>query len=212
MPYNPKIPIVCGLINFWPFNGNYSDLIGGADLYGGTGFSLSNDRNGNQSSSMYINQGYRSVPSGVYFNSDFTVTFLLHVNAFDSSLLWSTILDFGNGVSNNNIYIGLQDTVRIRSVLFQYAYHADTNSPTDISLNQWIFISVVLKQSTLMIYYNGALQVTTGAYYPYYIQRNNNFFGYDYWCGKGDFKIEDLKIFNRALNETEILIEKNSVF
>ena len=142
----------------------------------------------------------------------FRSTFWLFVYTFDSSLLWSTILDFGNGYTNDNIYIGLLDTVIIRSVIFQSASHADTNSPTDISLNQWILISVVLKQSTLMIYYNGALQVTTGSYIPYNIQRNNNFIGFVYyWCGKGDFKIDDLKIFNRALNETEILIEKNSV-
>ena len=123
------------------------------------------------------------------------------MNAFDSSK-WTTILHFGNGYGYDTIYIGLETTLSIRSIICASRCSQDLCNSNIFLTNRWIFVSVVLKQAYLMIYYDGILIVTIGSYSPPNSKRSYNYIGKDNWGDIGNFKIDDLKIFNRALNLT----------
>ncbi len=47
---------------------NLTDVIGGANMYGGSSYSYTNDRFCSAYSAIYFNVGYLQVPSGVYFS------------------------------------------------------------------------------------------------------------------------------------------------
>ena len=206
---NTKIKIKCGLINFWPFNNNYNDIIGEANLFGGSLVSLANDRFGRNSSAIDLNSGYIQAPSGVYFDGDFTVTFWMFVR---EQLDYGKVIDFGNGAGIDNVLIEFKD-----DLLGVETY--DSNEMAQIWANQyflnvWYFISIVLKGTTLSFYYNGTLVRSASAYVPNNIMRTKNYVGKSNWNGdpNANAVYDDLKFFNRALNQIEISIEMDSDF
>jgi hypothetical protein len=81
---------------------NLIDSVRGANLFGGSRYSFVPDRFCSANSAIYFNQGYLQAPSGVYFSGDFTVTAWIYLKSYKSS---SRLIDFGNGVANNNILV-----------------------------------------------------------------------------------------------------------
>ncbi len=64
---------LANLTNYWPMS-NLSDVVGGANLFGGSSYSFVSDRFNSSNSAIFFNQGYLQVPTGVYFSGDFTFT------------------------------------------------------------------------------------------------------------------------------------------
>jgi hypothetical protein len=79
---------------------NLSDVVGGANLYGGSNYSFTFDRFCSANSAIYFNKGYLQVPEGVYFSGDFTVTAWIYLKSYQS---YSRIFDFGNGRISDNV-------------------------------------------------------------------------------------------------------------
>ena len=165
-----------------------------------------------------MNQGYRKFPPGVYFNGDFTITFWIFLK---NSGHGTGIFDFANGQRNNNFYIALQmhNFIGIRSCLCDSTVcNPDLRSMGALQLNKWYFISVVLENRSLMIYINGELNVKAifPSNLPSNVLRNSNYIGAHNWAQGSSNNlngtIDDLKIFNRSLNQTEINKEMNSIF
>jgi hypothetical protein len=94
------------LINYWPMS-NLSDLVGGANLFGGGNYSFVSDRFGSPNSAIYFNKGYLQVPEGVYFSGDFTVTAWIFLKSYQS---WSRIFEFGNGRDSDNVGLAMNAT------------------------------------------------------------------------------------------------------
>ena len=167
-----------------------------------------------------MNFGYRKFPPGVYFNGDFTVTFWIYLRSFSSGS-GTGIFDFANGTPNDNIMIAMQVySIGIRTTLCKSSQcSTDLNMIGQFESNKWYFISIVLENSALMIYVNGVLNVLGTIQLiniPFNVTRNSNYVGgtnFGFTGGNSlDGKIDDLKIFNRSLNQTEINIEMNSSF
>ena len=57
--------INANLINFWPMNNNYNDIIGGRTLINAVGISFVSDRLNTPLSALYMNNGYIKAPSAV---------------------------------------------------------------------------------------------------------------------------------------------------
>ena len=208
-----QIPNPCGLINYWPFNGNYDDVIGGANLFGGQSFSLSANRNGMISSALELqSNGYLQAPTGVYFNGDFSVTFWFYL--LDTPGQYSRVFDFGNGESSDNIYLSYNNNLMIGY------FNGDTSvcsisSSQNPNINTWYFVGFVLSSGKLTIYFNGVSSIDSFSnnFKPINISRKNNYIGKSNWPDlQVHQKIDDLKFFNRALNITEIASEKASNF
>ncbi len=95
---------------------NLSDVVGGANLFGGSNYSFVPDRFCSQNSAIYLNKGYLQVPEGVYFSGDFTFTGWIYLKSNQNS---SRLFDFGNGLLKENIILAMFSTsYQIRGNLF----------------------------------------------------------------------------------------------
>ena len=214
--YNPQIKIPCGLINYWPFNGNYSDVIGEADLNGGINYSLLENRFGHYSTALNLNAGYRQLPTSVYINGDFSVTFWAYLMAFTP---FSRALILGNGTPMDNLIIsfsGASDPTMTVQIFSGTSDQGILSASQSLVLNQWYYITITLFQNGIWFLINGELVgnlgITEG---PRNVNRTLNYIGLDQFnsnSAKANVKIDDLKFFNRALSTAEILTEMNSQF
>ena len=75
------------LTNWWPFNNNVNDIVGSANLYGGstTGKSFATDRLNQPASAIYLNAAYYQLPAGKYFAGDFTLSVWVKIVSFRST-------------------------------------------------------------------------------------------------------------------------------
>ena len=196
------------MTNFWSFNNNYNDVIGDANLFGGTSVSLSNDRFDRNSSALDLNSGYIQAPSGVYFAGDFTVTFWMFVR---QQLSCSRVIDFANGAGNDNVLFAFKGS-SFGAEIYDSNKMSQLWATKQFILNEWYFIAIVLKGTTLSFYYNGTLVGNPSANVPRNIMRSSNYVGKSNWNSNpnANAKYDDLKFFNRALNQTEVNIEMDS--
>jgi hypothetical protein len=185
---------------------NLSDVVGGANLFGGSSYSFTYDRFCSPNSAIYFNQGYLQVPKGVYFSGDFTVTTWINLKSYHS---WARIFDFGNG-QIENVFLGMHG---ISSQLAGSTYISPSfkyiQTSSIINLNKWYFISFVLSGTTSFIYVNGN-QVGTGTLnIPNNIKRTTNYIGKSNWPWDSDANAiyDEFKIYQGALSFDDIMNE-----
>jgi hypothetical protein len=105
---NPNYVPKSGLTHYWTFNNNLTDTVSGVTLYNGSNACFAPNRFNDSNVALSLSNGYYQVPSGVYFNSSYTVMAWVYVRAYNS---WSRLIDFGIGNNNNNIIIALSSGV-----------------------------------------------------------------------------------------------------
>jgi len=184
-----------------------SDMIGGANLYGGTNYSFTTDRFCSVNSSIYFNSGFLQVPPGVYFTGDFTV--IAWVN-FKSFQLYSRIIDFGNiRADKDNIIFSLN---AIRPFLFGKTTNEKNTSNLEtkffkLNLNQWYHVAFVLNGTTGSIYVDGKQDVTGPLEAARNVTRKINYIGKSQYIDHPNTNAvyDDLKIFNGTLTAADIL-------
>ena len=152
---------------------NLSDVIGGANLYGGSSSSFVPDRFNLTKSAILFNQGYLQVPSGVYFSGDFTVTAWVYLISYQT---FSSILNFGNSPTSDNVFLYLY---KMSYEIYCNVYQGSTRSSFSTSLsffnlNQWYFVAFVLNYQTGYIYINGNLKGSGTLLVPNQINRTCN--------------------------------------
>ena len=196
-----------GLINYWPMN-NLTDVVSGANLFGGSNYSFYPDRFSTSNSAIYFNRGYLQVPTGVYFSGDFTVTAWIYLKSYQ---YYSRIIDFGNGQENENVLLGLAGRT---SQIIGFSYNSSSKTYIEassiINLNQWYFISFVLSGTTGYIYVNGSQVATkTLLLVPNNITRTSNYIGKSNWASdsNADAIYDEIKIFKGALSSNDIMNE-----
>ena len=151
---------------------NLSDVIGSANLYGGSSYSFVPDRFCSPNSAIFFNSGYLQVPPGVYFSGDFTVTAWINIKSYQSH---SRIFDFGNGKNINSIFFYMYSTTsQIAAYIIDPNAGSIATTPI-ISLNQWYFVAFVLNGTTGYIYVNGNLVGSGTLSVPSQINRKSNF-------------------------------------
>ena len=188
---------------------NLTDLISGANLFGGSSYSFVSDRFGSPNSAIYFNKGYLQVPAGVYFSGDFTVTAWIYLKSYQS---FSRIFDFGNGEGSDNVILAMSETTsQIRGFTFyksSYSY-SDIMSSSKVNLNEWYFVSFVLSDTTGFIYVNGN-QVASGTLnVPNNITRKSNYIGKSNTTvyPNADAIYDEIKIYQGALSSDYIMNE-----
>ncbi len=128
---------------------------------------------------LNFNNGYLQIPSGVYFSGDFTITAWIYLK---SCTHLARIIDFGNGVSDNNVIFGMNDNT---STLIGEIFHNNNKNKLEsdfkLDLNQWYFVSFVLIDSTAYIYVNGEKIANGKLHKPINVLRKMNFIGKSNW-------------------------------
>jgi len=184
---------------------NLSDVIGGANLFGGVNYSFVPDRFGSPNSAIYFNKGHLQVPSGVYFSGDFTVTAWIYLKSYQP---WSRIFDFGKGQMSDNVLLRISLNGSIHGHTFISSSGSSIQTSSTINLNEWYFISFVLSRTTSFIYVNGN-QVATGILdVPNNIIRTSNYIGKSNWGNQNaDAVYDEIKIYQVALSSNDIMKE-----
>ena len=194
-----------GSINYWPLNGNLVDIVGGNDMIFGTNANFSSDRKGNELSALDLNFGYCTVPPGVYFKGDFTITLWGMLRNLTS---YARIIDFGNGFSSNNVVLSFSNALSGRYSVEIYSHNKSSLVTNEtLSLNVWYFFSITLQNNLMVAHLNGKYLASGTINIPRNLNRTKNYIGRSNWKGHYDSnaKISNLKFFNISLNHGEIL-------
>ena len=145
---------------------------------------------------------YATLPSGVYFNGDFTIEAWVYPTAFSN---WSRIIDFGNGAGSNNVLLAYTYSSSGKPAL--YVEGTQFYVPDAIPLNQWTHIAATLNGTTATIYINGLAKATSNVPPPVNLVRTKNYIGRSNW-GTGDPDasaiFDDLRIWSISRSESEI--------
>lgn len=179
---------------------NLNDIIGGANLYGGSGFAFTNDRFCAKSSALYLDYGgFVQIPAGIYFAQDFTITAWIYLLANKLNLI-----QFGNPYSINNITISLNNS----KIYFQIFNSSIEVSTIKLNPHEWYFFSFVVSGKTGYIYLNGN-QIATGILSSSLLANNktSNFIGDINQRIDKRANIDEIKIYKGALTSNEIMKE-----
>jgi hypothetical protein len=186
---------------------NLSDVVGGANLFGGSSYLFTYDRFCSPNSAIYFNRGYLQVPAGVYFSGDLTVTAWIYLKSYQS---WSRTFDFGNGSPSDNVYLAMiGKSSQIAGYISKGTSSKSIQTSSIINLNKWYFISFVLSGTTGKIYVNGSQAVNDTLNVPKNISRTRNYIGKSNWPWDSDADAicDEFKIFEGALSSSDIMNE-----
>ena len=168
-------------------------------------------------SAVYLKNGFLTVPHGVYFNQDFTISVWIKPYTYKEN---NRIIDFSNTISSNKrrdlISLGYSDSLSFKpwfNIIDENGNGANIDSSQELKLGEWSFVTAVLRETTGYIYINAQQTAVGKMMRPRNVVRVNNF------IGRADHKFEnrlanavldDLRIFNRALDLNEITALMNS--
>ena len=169
-----------------------------------------NDRKGTSNGALCFGGSYCTVPSGVYFNSAFTIT----VWVFPSNVSFhSRIIDFGNGLDSDNIVLSLSylNSLQPYFVILSgsnLVFAATSSQP--ITLNQWQLVVATFNGTNARIYLNGTLVAdsnTQNHTRSFYLARSNCYIGKSNWNvdGYSHSYLDDLRFYNKSLTQEEII-------
>ena len=187
-----------------------TDIIGCSHMSQGSNTFITTDRKGISNAALNLNNGFTSVPPGVYFNSAFTITAWVYV----SQLVGRSprLIDFGTGTSNN-IVASLSHTAAYNFPLFHalnpYTYLFNLDGTQSLTLNRWTFLSYTFSGTVANIYMNG-INIGTQTLpngFPANVTRTTNYIGKSNWPNNGNALaiIDELRFYNRFLSVTELI-------
>ena len=213
-----QIKLDSGLVAYYPFNGNANDESGNGNNPAFNNATLTDDYLGKANSAYHFNGSntYMMVPNSVSLNMNKEVSIALRVRP----------MDFYTGPCYNNMLIMKGDADYLPGTYFLRFSDVPTGcsaTPTTtneqfygtgvvatnpaVKLNQWYNVTWTYDGVTARIYVDCNLMNSKDSALSPFITNFNLYIGrlnneqYPYWLN-GD--LDDIRIYNRALNEEEI--------
>ena len=193
------------------------DQIGTAHMTQGSSAFFTTDRFGCPNSALALNGGWTQVLSGIYFDTlEFTISVWVYPQQLSNG---ARVIDFGNGQSLDNIFLAISQL--FSSPNFQI-YNGTTRvvplygpSSKRFALCQWQLLTVTFnsKINSSIIYINGqSIASSNKNYNPPNINRTKCYIGKSNWASDGYSwsYLDDLRFYNKCLNQSEILILVNN--
>ena len=195
-------------MNYWPISdGTMNDIIGGMNMQQGNFTTFAADRFGNANSALNLNGGYTFVPPGVYFNSEFTISAWVYPDTVGS---WARLIDFGNGQYDNNVAFAFSCNIYLVPTLCMSDSSIAvfrTISSVNYFEKIWHFLTASFDGINARMYLDGKLtQTFLSNVTQINVTRSKNYIGksnFD-WDGNSSSLVDDLRIYNRCLNDIEI--------
>lgn len=186
-------------VHHWPItDSKLYDVVGDAQFVNFSGISFTNDRFGFPDSAVRLNNGKLVLPPGIYFGGDFTLMVWTKIDQLNyESVLFSC--------KNNNAEI-VHISYMGGSYLPYFSIY-NQHSPffldftSSLIINEWYHIVVGFKSNIAFVYLNGNLNTQIVTHGPNPVLRDDCFFGSDITMAV----LDDMKIFNYALSDDEIL-------
>jgi hypothetical protein len=165
---------------------------------------FTNDRFNRSNKAVYLNQGYLTMPPGVYFSGDFSVFAWVKVMAILS--LSPRLID----LSPNAVLIAITCS-NMANPCTVIGSSPRATSNTTIVIGRWFHLAVTLKGNTLSMFINGSPVVTSSSTSPpTNITRTSNFVGRsNFYPSDHDAHayFDEIKFYNRALSQNEIIAD-----
>ena len=189
------------------------DEIGSAHMTQGALTLFGADRFGCPHSALALNGGWTEVPPGIYFDTrEFTISVWIYPELVGA---WARVIDFGNNDffgSDNNIILSL-DSLLNNIPAFSIANGLNSigvcHSSKALLNAEWQMLTATFNGSLESIYINGKLtcSLAVHSYTLPVITRTNNYIGKSYvpTDGYSWSYIDDLRFYNKSLNEMEII-------
>jgi hypothetical protein len=206
-----------GLLSHWQFENNTLDIIGGADMYGGANFNFINDRFNRPLSAISLNTGYLKIPASDFFGTGkFSILAWVKARNLNS---WSRLVDFGLSGKNatDSIILALSNNTNGNPTLIINNNKTTLiNSASNRQLNKafWEHLTATYDYPNAYLYINGTMVMSGTTISPIStVIRDSNYLGRSYRSPpdiNANADIDDLKIYNRALSQQEILDEMNN--
>lgn len=181
-------------IAYYPFNGNTNDESGNGNILTNNGATLTTDRLGNSNSAYEFNG-----------TSSYMVNTALSLGNVYSFCFWakqdSIFAGEKNILSASNLFNTVMGTVNTQVFWYQQGL---TNLWSTTHTTNWEHICIVSDGNNRSLYINGVLDDSQASYVSFfgtgfYFGRRSD--GINYWNGK----LDDIRIYDRALSGTEVL-------
>ncbi|MCC6186978.1 MAG: gliding motility-associated C-terminal domain-containing protein [Chitinophagaceae bacterium] len=198
--------IESGLVAKYCFTGNANDALGvrNATVFGAT---LTADRFGNPNAAYSLDgvNDYIQMPDAIWISGDFSFSGWLNLNNQSS---WSRFFEWGNGIDKDNVfYCPYQSGQQVFTIhkcsssARTYAYNA---SP--VTTGAWIHVAITLSNDTVRVYRNNVFSYQYKmADTPCSVVRTQCYFGKSNFSNPYlDAKIDDIRIYDRAITVAEI--------
>ena len=203
------------LTHLWNFNNNLNNSIlkGSQLLTNNQVISFSNDRFGNNLSSVYLNNQYLQAPDAIYFNGDFTIS--AWIKPFDITTNYIPLIDFGidAGSHNVNFYISSSpnklpylENCNINNIPSQSAKNFASKN---LEILKWQHLAFTLNGLQGTMYLDGNI-IASANLIPIdnTIIRTKCYIGKSNWISNTVYMsalLDDLMIFNKSFTNLEIL-------
>jgi hypothetical protein len=191
-----------GLVGWWPFNGNANDESGnGNNGTVGSGITLTTDR------FLNINSAYTFSGNGfiqlfqdpIIGNSNFTISVWL--KSSDVPIERNAILSWGStSITNGGVYLFYYGNGTIE---FDATNIGGPSAPGSVNDNLWHQVIIVNTSGTINIFIDGILS-STGSLSPNITSSSNAYIGSNSGQYFFNGQLDDIGIWNRALNQGEI--------
>ncbi|MEI8202317.1 MAG: LamG-like jellyroll fold domain-containing protein [Bacteroidota bacterium] len=221
---NAQIP-TNGLVAYYPFNGNANDESGNGNNGTVNGATLTADRFGNVDKAYSFDgvSNYIKVLDDTSLHvSNITISGWINPNAFNSYLnaagYWAHYSGFickdPQDKNNQSCFStsANQNFLRIQASCTDGSY-SDVHISNSVNLNSWQHIVYIYNNGSVKIYKDGILLIEDNTNLGNLLSTNNEplLIGKTYWFPSASLlisyfsgAIDDIRIYNRALNETEI--------
>ena len=197
--YNSLVPITNNEVYSFNFNNSYYDVTS-VNSFNATG-NFTTDRNGNINSALQLNSvgtvaSLANLPIG---NASRSISIWIKMNSyFFDNFLFS----YGSPAANQSYGFSLKS-----NLINYYAWANDLSYATSIPLNTWKHLVVTFDTTTDLasIYLDGVL-ITSAAKPDWNTANETSFYLGRSYQGSNSFNgvVDDLKIYNYALTQTEI--------
>ena len=189
------------------------DEAGTAHLYDAHNAFLTEDRSNKANSALIVKSGYIRIPSGVYFNGDFTFMARVKFNQ-----RFSKLFVFGHSSRTLNIFCDdrvvteIEDWGRRQKSYYKTQCIVSTlnkdllSKVTELKKDQWMHLALVLSENSLILFLNNTLSGKTSLE-----MLRNEYFDSNF-IGKQNEKIldnysityDEIKMFDRSLTDYEL--------
>jgi hypothetical protein len=193
-----------GLIAYYPFNGNADDESGNGYNPSAVNAMLTTDRNGNPNSAYAFNgtDSYIEIPHiGINLSNDFSITYWFLTNNIQTRQ-WL----FGNRhTASGNEGNGLES--HVNNGALHFFWPAQLSLSAEITPGEWCFVSYLKSGDSYKLYINAGLVCDSTSYSspanndPWRVGAQYNQNG---WGAFLNGKMDDIRIYGRALTEEEI--------
>ena len=201
--------IMGSITNYWSFSGSTVDIVGGMNLTIKLNGHYDVDRFGDGNSALYLNKGYATAPSGVYFDCAVGYTIMTWIKLIGTGY-YPRILDFSNGYMHDSVLLcftgGTSSFMSLTSKIDNtWNPFAPSNAP--LTLGVWTHVAATVNSIATNLYINGKLTGTSNGGTCASVCRSLCKIGRSgNYPTQTDLNavLDELKIFNRVLNQTEI--------